>query len=135
MDVFENERWLVSKPAVQALLARFYLFTGEYALAENVNILSNFALDNTQAVLHVRVDEHYENLQIIANGINIENDATVLINKNTVIDISCTPKTYTVTFNMNGKDLENQEPAQSIVYLNKVIEPADHYIKGEYISG
>ena len=36
---------------------------------------------------------------------------------------------------MNGKDLENQEPAQSIVYLNKVIEPADHYIKGEYISG
>ena len=107
----------------------------EYALAENTNILSNFALDNTQAVIHVRVNEHYENLQIVANDINIENDTSILIDKNTVIDISCTPKTYTVTFNMNGKDLENQEPAQSIVYLNKVIEPADHYIKGEYISG
>ncbi|MDY2734745.1 InlB B-repeat-containing protein [Intestinibacter sp.] len=92
-------------------------------------------MDNTQAIIHVRVDEHYENLQIVANDINIENDTAILIDKITVIYISCTPKAYTVTFNMNGKDLENQEPAQSIVYLNKVIEPADHYIKGEYISG
>ena len=34
IDVSEDERWLVSKPAVKALLARFYLFTCEYALAE-----------------------------------------------------------------------------------------------------
>ena len=92
-------------------------------------------MDSTQAVIHVRVDAHYENLQIEANDINVENDTAILIDKNTVIDISCTPKTYTVTFDMNGKDLENQEPVQSIVYLNKVIPPADHYIRGEYISG
>lgn len=32
-DVVEGERWLVSQPAVKALMARFYLFTGDYAQA------------------------------------------------------------------------------------------------------
>lgn len=32
-DVVEGERWLVSQPAAKALMARFYLFTGDYAQA------------------------------------------------------------------------------------------------------
>lgn len=30
-----DKRWLVSKPAVEAMLARYYLFTGDYAQAES----------------------------------------------------------------------------------------------------
>lgn len=32
-DIVEGERWLVSQPAAKALMARFYLFTGNYAEA------------------------------------------------------------------------------------------------------
>ena len=34
MDVDKDERWLVSQPAAKALIARFYLFTGDYEKAQ-----------------------------------------------------------------------------------------------------
>lgn len=34
MDVDKDERWLVSQPAAKALMARFYLFTGDYEKAQ-----------------------------------------------------------------------------------------------------
>lgn len=106
-----------------------------YAIAENENILSDFALNNTTARLHVKLDEHYKNLAIKVNDKAVSNDTDILINQNTLIDLAADPKSYPVHFDMMGKDLENQEPDQNIVYLNKIEQPADHYISGEYIEG
>lgn len=47
-DVVKGERWLVSQPAVKALMARFYLFTGDYEQAAKY---ANEALRSNTATL------------------------------------------------------------------------------------
>lgn len=48
IDVVDNERWLVALPTVKALMARFYLFTGNY---EQAVIYADEALGSKTATL------------------------------------------------------------------------------------
>ena len=68
-DVTANSRWRISKPAIDAFLSRYYLFTGEY---EKSIQHANTALNSTTAKL---VD--YKNI-LPGIAVNYSNPATTL---------------------------------------------------------
>lgn len=102
-------------------------------LSEGDCVIGKFALNGTNALMHIDLDEHYENLKILVNNEIRENDTEFTVLSHTTIDVSCTPKSYTVKFDLDGKG--NAINDISVVYLTLFDKPTDQYYNGEIVEG
>lgn len=110
-----------------------YFFT-----EEGENFTTPFATSGTVLRLSVTPDEHYENLSInISTAVGDASNNTFVVSKAVDIILTCTPKNYVVTFNLEGKGDSTKAPQQTITYLHKVAKPLEQYyqLTSEIIGG
>ena len=100
-------------------------------------IKTDFALADTDFTITVNPDEHYENLKIDINtALGDDLDNLFRAYQPVEIALSCTPKDYTISFNLNGRGDPEKAADQVITYLHKVQRPFAQYSKptGEIID-
>ena len=108
-----------------------------YTIAEADDLeVETFAINGSVVTLVAELDSHYENLEIVVNNEIVVNGYTFEVNKQINIDLSCTPKDYTVTFDLRDKGDYEKATDQTITYLHYVEKPqAQYYQKtGEVID-
>lgn len=104
-------------------------------------IITDFALSGTTLNLVASVNSHYKNVSIDINTSFGDNLNTFIVDKDVEINLSCTPKNYSVVFDLVGKGDFTKAPTQIITYLHKVEKPAEQYyfethevIEGWYLN-
>lgn len=108
-----------------------------YLFSENDNTFNTtFAISGAKLMLSIELDNHYENLTTSIDGITTTNNPIFTVSKDTLINIQCTPKDYTVLFDLGGKGDLSKAKEQSITYLHLVDKPAAQYYQetGEVID-
>ena len=98
-------------------------------LAEGEAIIEHpYAISGTTVTVTAELDSHYENLEVVINGLTVENGLEYTFNDNTNIEIKCTPKFYTVRFDVgdHGEFVDDQ----IIEYNHYVIKPDPQFTTG-----
>lgn len=123
------------KAKISARNISYSLGTGvtNISLVENALAVKDFALDGTTVTISARVDPHYKDLLIKINGSELTSDTYLINGENIAIEASCTPRSYSVTFDNMGRGTKPVD--QEIVYLHKVAEPGSQYESGYIIEG
>ena len=87
-----------------------------------------YAISGTTVTVTAELDSHYENLEVVINGLTVENGLEYTFNDNTNIEIKCTPKFYTVRFDVgdHGEFVDDQ----IIEYNHYVIKPDPQFATG-----
>lgn len=98
-------------------------------ITEGNAVLNDFALVGTSVNIHSEVDSHYENAILKINSLSYTftrvDDRPWIISSNLEIEISCTPKVYTVTFDLGGKGTAVAD--QHIVYNHLIDRPMNQF--------
>ena len=109
-------------------------FTGQIILqlSENDVPMTNFALLGTSVAVRAINDDHYENLTLYYNGIQLSQGDEIIIDGPTIIDGSVTPKVYRVVFNM----MQEGDPVsdQYIKYRHLIEEPDPQLYYGDALT-
>lgn len=96
-------------------------------IEQEIIIETDFALKYTTIALDVEMDSHYENLNIKVNEYSVNNNTELTIETPIIIEVTCTPKNYVVTFELFGKGDTEKAKSQVIIYNNLVSKPAAQY--------
>jgi hypothetical protein len=109
----------------------FYFYDSDGVRQE----LSGIAVKGTKVRIEVDVDSHYKDLLLKLNNNFIAINKEIPVNKNILIELSCSPQTYTVEFDLDGKGKEIS--TQEIIYQHLVNTPANQYwaATNEVIAG
>jgi len=101
---------------------------GQYEVVDTSAVFKNSVIK-----LSGTIDSHYKDLVLKINGVLVDPDTEYLISESVTIEATCTPKTYTVTFDTFEKGVTPD--SQYIVYKNLISEPAPQYDEGCIIEG
>ena len=109
--------------------------TSHYFFIEGKKTFStSFALSGATLQLSVTPDEHYENLSIDINTALADSLDTFSVSQKVDINLTCTPKDYTVRF-ITGKEAAGANVAsQEITYLHKPEKPLALYHAGYIVN-
>lgn len=89
---------------------------------------------NSTIKIKAVLDSHYKNLTLYLNDHVIENGSEQVIIENTVINAVCTPKDYTIKFDL-GEFWEKNIPDQVRPYKTLVEEPEKQIVGGFVVEG
>lgn len=109
-----------------------------YFFTEGDNsFVSTFALSGTTLQLTVLPDNHYENLNISINTALMDSADMFVASQAVEITLTCTPKDYTILFDLGGKGDQSLASTQIVTYLHKIQEPFKQYYQktSEVIDG
>ena len=101
--------------------AHYKFFEGEQ------EVKTVFALAGTIFSIVVTPDSHYENLSIEMSTALADSLDTFIVSEDVEISLTCTPKVYTINFNLAGKGNPEKAADQYITYLHKVVKPFAQY--------
>jgi hypothetical protein len=99
------------------------------------NKVTNFALSGTELTYFAEVAEHFENLQLILNTVQIPIGSSWSIDSPVLVKAISTPKQYTVDFVTGFENEGIIEPSQTHICLEKLVHPAFRYHNGKIIEG
>lgn len=95
---------------------------------------TSFAISGAVLTLTVNPDEHYENLSIDISTALADSLDTFIVSQDVDINLTCTPKDYTVRF-ITGKEADGAKVgSQIITYLHKPSQPLALYHAGYVIN-
>ena len=113
---------MVIEDPINAVVAaesfNYYFIEGENTFT------SNFAISNSELELTVLLTPHYQDLRINDSAINTLNLA---ITQPIDITLTCNPKIYTVTFDLDGRGDAAKVPPQEVMFLHTASAPVDQY--------
>ena len=113
-------------------------------VAETPYEVGDFVLDGTRLTVHAGLDSHYQNMSLSytfegATGeestVYVNDGDTIPVIFNMLFKAVCTPKEYTVKFNVNGKSGAVTPDDAAVVYLTKIAKPLEQFVEGEIITG
>ena len=91
---------------------------------------TSFAISGAVLTLTVNPDEHYENLSINISTALADSLDTFIVSQAVDINLTCTPKDYTVRF-ITGKEADGANVSRQIItYLHKPSQPLALYHAG-----
>lgn len=120
-----------------ALIEAFSITTNatvgcEILVREDNVPINMFALQGTKAQIEVNLDMHYENLVVKCNNVIVDAVSAKFIDEDTIIVATCSPKIYTINYEMNGRG--EQVPKDYVVYNNLIREPESQFEDGYIIK-